>query len=621
MKRSFVMVILAFVLLVPNLVLAQDYASMTQLRHPRLIMDADRFEELRSRLRAREEKDSVLIMLNDLIMARAERIGLNPDAIEYRFDESGKRLLHRSREAMTRIWLCSYAYKLTGEQRFLDHAAWDMETVCAFPDWNADRHFLDAAEMTAAVAVGYDWLHDELPDSTRSHVFDAMNRFAFLPAADETVAEFYFSEGNWNQVCNAGLVAGAIATYEMSDTTARRIISDAVVSNRRAMKSIYSPDGAYAEGPGYWSYGNIFQALLLSELELALGTDFGLSDTEGFESTPAYRQACCRPGGRMFNYADNKSMDMPAYPMWYFASRFHDPSYVAAEIEFLRNGSYEDPEEVRLLPMLIPYAMSLAATDYTSDASDMYVGRGQAPIVVVKDQAKGNYLGLKCGSPSVSHSHMDGGSFVYDAHGLCWAMDLDRQEYVEVENMARDAGGDFWDMAQSSLRWRFLRMNNLAHNTITVNGHDHAVKGSAVLLSSVDSAGWRGGVMDLTSLYDSQVAAATRKVVISPDGDLIVEDIITALESQDADIRWTMVTPAEVCISSGGIELSQSGIVMSMKTSSDTEVEYREWSLDPKDYSSPFADKEPMATEAHACGFHALIRRGTTAKFTTIFRR
>jgi hypothetical protein len=36
-----------------------------------------------------------------------------------------------------------------------------MLAAAAFSDWNPS-HFLDVAEMTAALAIGYDWLYEEV---------------------------------------------------------------------------------------------------------------------------------------------------------------------------------------------------------------------------------------------------------------------------------------------------------------------------------------------------------------------------------------------------------------------------------------------------------------------------
>ena len=50
---------------------------------------------------------------------------------------------------------------MTSEKKYLNRAVKEMLAVSAFSDWNPS-HFLDVAEMTMAVSIGYDWLYDGL---------------------------------------------------------------------------------------------------------------------------------------------------------------------------------------------------------------------------------------------------------------------------------------------------------------------------------------------------------------------------------------------------------------------------------------------------------------------------
>ncbi len=51
------------------------------------------------------------------------------------------------------------AWKMDEDSRFLDRAVAELDAVCAFSDWNPS-HFLDLAEMSLAVSIGYDWLYN-----------------------------------------------------------------------------------------------------------------------------------------------------------------------------------------------------------------------------------------------------------------------------------------------------------------------------------------------------------------------------------------------------------------------------------------------------------------------------
>ena len=58
-------------------------------------------------------------------------------AADIKYELSGKRLLSVSRTAEQRILFCAYAYKTTGDEKYLQQAEHDIQTVCNFSDWNA----------------------------------------------------------------------------------------------------------------------------------------------------------------------------------------------------------------------------------------------------------------------------------------------------------------------------------------------------------------------------------------------------------------------------------------------------------------------------------------------------
>lgn len=59
------------------------------------------------------------------------------------------------------------------QKKYLDRAEKEMLAIAAFSDWNPS-HFLDVAEMTMAVAIGYDWTHDALSASSKSIIKEAI---------------------------------------------------------------------------------------------------------------------------------------------------------------------------------------------------------------------------------------------------------------------------------------------------------------------------------------------------------------------------------------------------------------------------------------------------------------
>ena len=74
---------------------------------------------------------------------------------------------------MAHVTTGAMAFRLTGDRRFAQHAIEVMLTAASFPDWNPS-HFLDVAEMATALALGYDWLFDELSSADRATIKKAL---------------------------------------------------------------------------------------------------------------------------------------------------------------------------------------------------------------------------------------------------------------------------------------------------------------------------------------------------------------------------------------------------------------------------------------------------------------
>ena len=587
--------------------------------HPRLLMDAAEFEAMKKKIAA--SPDSPLGMIHTLVMEGADRIIREREPLTFKLDESGKRLLQVSRKALTHIYFCAYAYRYTGDFRYLEQADTDLRAVCSFTSWNPS-HFLDVAEMATAVAIGYDWLYDALSDETKELAVKAIQNLAFAPAKNADYAWYRTNESNWNQVCNAGLTLAALAVRESCPEAAQAVLDDALLTNMPVMNRIYAPDGNYAEGPDYWSYGTLYEVLMLSAMESVLGTDYGLSNCLGFDRTADYILHCSGIAGKLFNYSDNIGDDQPFYPLWYFADKFAKPSLLYGEIQKLRSGKYCDTENYRLLPLLTLYASRLDSAVVSEPESLIFAGKGITPVVMTRSgwEDDAMYLGIKGGSPSTSHSHLDGGSFVFDAYGVRWAVDLERQSYQSVENPIKKLGGDFWNLNDGSLRWGLFRMNNRQHNTLTVNDKDHRSAGRAELLKSFCDDSHKGGVFDLTSLFGGDLETAVRTAAIRWNAYLEVRDSLKASAGQKATVRWSMVTRADAELAEDGILLSSNGITMKL-SADQSRIKYHIWSGNPKDYKSKLNVCDEPNPGVSIVGFEFTLQPGESLNVLTTLRR
>jgi len=460
----------------------------------------------------------------------------------------GPRLLDKSRTCLGRVLTCSMAFRLTGDARFAARAKKEMFTAAAFEDWNPS-HFLDVAEMSTALAIGYDWLYGQLSPDERATLKAALLKHGLSFAAvayGPTDAQgrpadrrlwFVTAHHNWNQVCNGGLLAAALALADEEPALARLVVAGARKSLPLAM-SAYAPDGAYPEGPGYWGYGTSFNVIALTLMESALGTDFGLGRQPAFDRTALYRLHVQSPAGQSFNYADGGSgMGAQAEYSW-LATRYEHPAALAHSRALLtdsvakRRGSREGDRLFALHAVWFPSAPASPSPIATPLDARF---RGSAELTVFRSawaDPRALFVGFKAGSNDVNHSHLDLGSFVLDADGVRWAQDLGPDDY----NLPAYFGAK---------RWTYYRLNNRSHNTLTPGDALQEPKAAAPIIAFASTPARGFAVADLTPAYPKAAKKILRGIAQLDRARVLVQDDLTGLKP-NTPLAWRLVTGAKV---------------------------------------------------------------------------
>ena len=496
------------------------------LPRPRLLVRPGEWERLRSRVRQEPR-----------FAAIAGRVRRDADAMlgvaPIKRELIGRRLLAESRRALRRMLTLSLTFHLTHESKYADRATQEMNAIAAFSDWNPN-HFLDVAEMTLAMAIGFDWLHEQLDESTRAAARAAILTKGVRVPLDTQHNRWTTMANNWGQVCHAGMVAGALAVLEDDREAAALTIHRALANVPRAMAA-FAPRGSFPEGPGYWSYGTTFNVILISLLENALGRNFGLDQAPGFDQTGAFLALATGPSGLTFNFADGSARRYCEPAVHWFAARYLRPEWLAGDGPALRreldapgNGTSGN----RFLPLLLLWAQEDSGADY-SRLPLHWTGDGAAPIALHRSSwtdPNGVFVGLKAGSPTGPHGQMDIGSFVLDADEQRWAVDLGAEDYQLVED-------------HKATRWAVFRQNSFGHNTLVIGGALQVPTGRAQIVRfSVDPA-FPHSVVDLSPVYAGQATTVHRGIALLPDGRVLIRDHLTGLKPGVA-VRWGMVTTA-----------------------------------------------------------------------------
>ncbi|MCK4751901.1 MAG: heparinase II/III family protein [Planctomycetes bacterium] len=514
--------------------------------HPRLMLKDDQLQALK----AQHEKDEVLQRyIKDVI--RVADYYLEKPPLTYK--KKGPRLLETSRDCLRRISTLGLAYRWTGDPNYAEKATENLLAVCEFKDWNP-AHFLDTAEMSHAVGLGYDWLYHYFDDDTREKIKAGLIKNGMkvgIQSYEAEGARWTKNKYNWNFVCNSGLVIGALAIADTDPIYAKVIVPKAVASIPTALQS-YAPEGAWGEGLMYWYYATRYLAYGLTSMETALGTDFGLSQFPGLTETGLFPIYLAGPTGRNLNYGDTNSRSrrrlMPC--MFYLAKKFNNSLISDDEHNVIaknhgRRYHFARPHHV------IWYLPPSKNTSHQKDLDKYF--RGPVSIAVFRsswDDPNALFVGIKGGFNNVGHGHLDLGNFELDALGIRWIKDLGRDNY----NLS-----GYWDRKKGGTRWTYYRMNSFSHNIPMINNQnqDEYARVKFTDFKSEQSSAF--AKIDLTSAYKMFATKVTRGLAVIQDRRAVLIQDEFELK-KPYEISWGLTTTTDINITQDNIaELTHEG--------------------------------------------------------------
>lgn len=496
---------------------------------------------------------------------------LDQPPIERKFDESGKRLLQQADKVRARVIALASAWRLTGERKYAAAAERELLAAADWETWNP-AHWLDTGVMLEATAIGCDWLWDALPPATREKLARAalekgLKTVRALPKND------FWRRGNtnWNTSCWYGATLASIVFHAFAPELTESLVEEAIAAFPLPVEFL-APEGCYPEGPSYW--GSIVGYLYaIDALESALGSDFGLASVKGLKETAFYRSWMDGPSGYLFNYSD-AGWGTPymkrafASPALWFAKRFGFHAQAMkdrAEIE----RRLEEADRTGTVPKLGAFPLTLARWGLKAppgaclreenSALDWYSG-GSQPVVVMRSDTgrESAYVGIKGGRSAASHGHDDMGSFVFDAEGVRWALDLGANPYQPIENMRGTI--DLWDnWAKEPTRWKVLRLSNRGHNVVTVGDRANDNFAFADFPTRAFGADCARAVLDL-SATSARVATRHHRTftLVRTTRTLTVEDALDGVKAGEK-VTWRLFTDAKATVAAGGVRLEKKG--------------------------------------------------------------
>ena len=532
--------------------IAEIKKSDDNLSHPFVLADGDAFDLVRKE-NNEENKNEYAKALYDYIIANADGL-LDTDiypVMPYVLDEEDS-ILPISREVINRMVVLGCAWQLTDEEKYAVRAWADLENVCSYDDW-CTSHFLAAAEMALAVSIGYDWFYDYLNEAQKKLLEKTTWEYAIIPAL-ESNHWFTWSKNNWNSICYSGIGIACMTFADYDAEKSAEFLAKCYKNMPIAFEN-FTPDGVYAEGPGYCQSGMNSIVYFIASSRNFFGTDFGMSEIDGFRQLGSFPVYITTPAG-MFNFGDNKAEKCYTPVLHWYAKEYASPLLCVYQMSNMpgnfavnssesteRNGSGRD------------YALSslwfnseYANADFSNEPLSMYLKSDVGQSLVLMRSAyldeNATFAGIKGGYNFINHGDLDIGTFVFDSMGERWAEELGPGSY--------DAPGYFMNLPAGG-RWKNYCKRAEGQNTLVINPgatlDDQYVLAECGFTSFEENANGGYALLDMTDAYrmNGCIKAERGFELYNNRTSLKITDNIKCLVK--SDIYWFMHTKAKIEIS------------------------------------------------------------------------
>lgn len=477
----------------------------------------------------------------------------------YELDEEDS-ILPISREVINRMVILGCAWQITGDEKYAERAWLELENVCGYDDW-CTSHFLATAEMAFAVSIGYDWFFDYLTEEQKSLLAEKTLEYAVEPALSKNYLKNWFtwSKNNWNSICYGGIGIACMAFADYFPDEAAEFLSMCYANMPIAFEN-FVPGGVYAEGPGYSNSGMNSIVYFVATSKNFFGTDYGLSETDGFRQLGKFPAYITTPTG-VFNYGDNKNRYCFTPVLHWYAAEYDSPLLAVYQMwdeptQFVpdtsgnveRNGS---GKEDALSLLWYDRSYTAESSDFSEESLAVYMPSevGQELVLMRSEYLDKNatFAGIKSGYNFINHGDLDIGTFVFDSQGERWAEELGPGSY--------DAPGYFTNLPAGG-RWKNYCKRAEGQNTLVINPQmtldDQYVLAECKFTEFEETDNGGRCALDMTDAYRMNAATKVTRgfeLYNNRTSLKITDNVRCALPSE---VYWFMHTKADIEIAENG---------------------------------------------------------------------
>ena len=517
-------------------------------QHPRILANADDF----ARIKSLYETDPLLKEWVDKILKAADNMAGSAQPPVYSVDDGG-RLKGTNTESYMLQW--GLAYQMTGDKKYVDAAYDHLKVICGFDNWHPG-HFLDAAGIMKGVAIGYDWMYDGFTADQRKVIEEGLYKHgikaglgAYAGTTDDMEPKhgtfgrsgWTNTDNNWNAVCNGGLTLacaaiGDLAAYEKD---AGDLMGKVLKSIEKGIRC-YAPDGSYPEGPGYWAYGTNNLFYMIECLDSAMGTDYGLFNAPGLDTTCYFPNYIEGTNG-MWNFNDCGEGNVDTSHLFWVANKIGNPDLAGMRLQDIVNGKKTAGihDILHYDPNNINKEVHLALDRYMTGIQTVTM-RGDW------NDSGTVFTGLHGGYNGVNHGNLDSGNFIIDAGGVRFISDIGTENYNLPSYFSGGVGGQ---------RWTYYRNRAEGHNTIAVNpgtSEDQVVSATTKITRFESKPRGAISVVDMAPAHGNKVKNAQRGLLFTDNRKAVVVQDEMMLSSASEVWWFAHVQDGEITVAADG---------------------------------------------------------------------
>ena len=539
--------------------IAEDYKNSAVYGvHPRIQATKEDFDRIKSEYNTNAQVKKWV----DKILTAADN-GLGDDAVVYELRD-GVRLQMVSRDVLINMYTYGLAYQMTGDLKYVTRAYKDLEAVCSlFPNWHPTHH-IDTGMMSAAVAVGYDWMYHGFTPEQRKVIEEGAYKNGFYhinisyQTATGPLTDTGIRIGNHNVITNGGFAMLGMAMLDAYPEISHYIVSNAIHS-LGYMLNDFGKDGTWEEGPSYWELTMQYTSKILSTLKGVFGHCYTLDLGEGLALTAQFMVTMQSENG-VYSYADANKVKMYVPELFWLSNKFNQPEITPTVLD-LSGGNFRDNEDYVLASLW--YDTSTENTSGGMPLDNLFATAHVGNMHQSYDSGSA-FFAFKAGRNNIGHAHLDAGSFIFETMGVRWADDTG---YTALGYNQPN----FFEQEEGGRRWLAEGTRVKDHNCIEINpaldkGSDK--RGEVYMGQLLNSTSPviryevkdRGGivVVDTSEAYKKGAAGVKRGFFFTDNRQsLVIRDEIQLYN--ETDVNWYLVTPAEVAITENGAILTSKG--------------------------------------------------------------